>query len=122
MTQTNVAVARERWGAAAPEWVVVMAESCDRTSQSAIAKRLGVSSTQINQALRNAYAGRMDKLEQRVRGELMREAVNCPVLGEITKRRCIDEQTRAPARTNALRVELRRACPLCPNQLKKEDA
>ena len=117
---TNVAFARRSWGEVAPEWVIVLAERCDKSSQSAIARKLGVSGSMINQALKNTYAGRLDRLEMRVRGELMRECVNCPVLGEITERRCIDEQTRPHASTNALRIELRRACPRCPNYLRKD--
>lgn len=115
---TNVAAARRAWGAAAPEWIIVLAEACDARngSQAAVARRLGYSGAVINQALKNTYAGRLDKLEQKVRGELMNECVQCPVLGEITRRRCIDEQSRAYAATNALRVELRRACPRCPNR------
>lgn len=119
--ETNVTAARRAWGAAAPEWVLVLAEACDArlSSQSAVAKRLGVSGAMINQALRNTYAGRLDRLEQRVRGELMRETIACPVLGEITRRKCVDQQSRAYAATNQLRVELRRACPRCPNRLTK---
>lgn len=113
---SNVTVARGAWGKAAPEWIVVLAESCDTQSQAAVARKLGVSGAMINQALKNTYAGRLDRLEQRVRGDLMNETVACPVLGEITKRRCVDEQGRPYAATNALRVELRRACLRCPNR------
>ena len=56
---------------------------------------------------------------KRVRGELMKQTVACPVLGEITKRRCMDAQSRAYAATNDLRIELRRACPRCPNYMRK---
>jgi len=57
-----------------------------------------------------------------VRGTLMNQTVSCPVLGEITRRRCIDEQGRRFAATNELRIELRRACPRCPNRTDKEPA
>jgi len=124
--KSNVEVARAAWGEAAPEWVIVLAEACDRASQAKIARRLGYTGPVINQALRATYAGRMDKLEQKVRGELMREMVGCPVLGEISMKKCVDTQARAQARsyapTNALRVELRRACRVCPYRLNKEAA
>lgn len=116
----NVAKARQRWGSAAPEWILLLAEACDKVGQTSIAKKLGVSSTVISQALSNTYPSPLGSLERRVRGELMNETVACPVLGEITKRRCMDEQGRDYAATNALRVELRRACPRCANFLKKE--
>lgn len=116
---TNKELALRSWGEAAPEWVLVLAEACDINSQAAVSRRLGVSGAMINQALHNTYAGRLDKLEARVRGELMRETLTCPVLGEITKRRCIDEQSKPYAPTNALRVELRRECARCPGNVKK---
>lgn len=117
----NVTLVKTCWGEAAPEWIIALAEACDgvNSSQAAVSRRLGVSGAMINQALRNTYAGRMDKLEARVRGELMNERVACPVLGDITKRRCIDEQSREYAATNVLRIELRRSCPRCPNQLRR---
>lgn len=115
--KTNREIAVDRWGGAAPEWVLVLADMCDAKSQAVVARSLGVSATMINQALRNSYAGRLDKLEQRVRGTFMNESLNCPVLGEITKRRCIDEQTRPFAPSNCLRIELRHACPRCPNSI-----
>lgn len=115
----NMDRARERWGDAAPEWVVVLAEACDAGGQTAIAKKLGISGAQVSQALSNSYPGRLDKLEQRVRGELMNEHVRCPVLGEISKRQCLDEQSKPYASTNALRVELRRACARCDNQIRR---
>lgn len=116
---TCVEKAREAWGATAPEWVVVLAQACDASTQTAVAKRLGRSGSMINTVLGNRYAGRMDKIEALVRGELMRESVRCPVLGEITTRKCVDAQGRAYASTNALRIELRRACPACAHRLKE---
>jgi hypothetical protein len=118
---SNVTLAKSCWGDAAPEWIISLAEACDaaHSSQAAVSRRLGVSGAMINQALRNCYAGRMDKLETRVRGELMNERVGCPVLGDITKRKCLDEQSRPYAATNAVRVELRRACARCANQIRR---
>ena len=121
--ETNVALTRKSWGAAAPEWVLVLAEAADASSQADVSRKLGVSSAQINQALHNTYAGRIDRLESRVRGELMNEKVACPVLGEITKRRCLDEQRRNNGTPqNAVRVELRRACRKCPNRSGAKEA
>ena len=120
---TNLALAMQCWGQTAPEWVTALAIACDApgSSQAAIARRFGVSGAMINQALRNTYNGRLDKLEARVRGELMNERVICPVLGEINKRRCIDEQSRPYAATNAVRVELRRACPRCVYRMRNPE-
>lgn len=114
---TNDAVARAAWGKAAPEWVLVLAECCDKAGQTTVAKRLNISKTVVSLMLKKAYTGRVDLFEQRVRGELMNETVACPVLAEITKRRCMDEQARPYAATNAVRIELHRACPRCPNRM-----
>jgi DNA-binding transcriptional regulator YdaS (Cro superfamily) len=112
----NVLTVKRKWGAHPPAWVLALAEACDASSQGKIAARLGVSATVVNQALQNVYAGRLDRFEQRVRGELMRETVGCPVLGVITKRECLDHQSRPYEATNPMRVRLFQACPRCPNR------
>jgi len=118
-TLTNVEKVRRAWGDAAPEWLIILAEACDGVGQTVIAKKLGTSSTVVSQAISNCYPSPLTTLEQRVRGELMREQVSCPVLGPITRRRCLDEQSRPYAATNALRVELRRTCPRCTNYMRR---
>jgi len=122
--KTNLHKATAAWHSSPPDWIVVAALECDRTSQSAVAKRLGVSPALLNQCLANTWesrGGRMDKIEQRVRGELMKETVRCPVLGEISRRECLDAQSRAlrGLRTNAVRRELVRACPGCRHCIRR---
>lgn len=116
MSGANVETVRACWGQLVPEWIMVLAEACDRSSQAQIARAIGVSAAVVNQALRNAYTGRLDRLEMRVRGELMRELVECPVLGPVTQRQCLDEQSRPFAATNSLRIQLYRACRVCPHR------
>lgn len=125
MTRTNDAnqrVMRESWGTAPPAWVVALAEECDRTSQTQAAKRLNVSGSMVNQALRNAYKGRLDRLEERVRGEFMNETVACPVLGQISSRECLDNQQQPYSPANHMRVTLFRTCRTCPNNRTKREA
>lgn len=106
----------EHWGASAPDWIKALAAECDRTSQGATAKRLGVSGAMVNQVLKHAYKGRYDGLESRVKGELLAETVHCPVLGEISTRQCLDEQAKPYANTNRQRVAVFKACRSgCPN-------
>jgi hypothetical protein len=118
MTTANLDTLRASWGAKPPEWLLALAEECDRPGQSQgkAAGRLGVSPAVVNQALKNAYKGRLDRLEERVRGEFMREVVACPILGEISKRACLDHQGRKYSATNPLRVKLFSACKTCPNR------
>lgn len=118
----NVERARKSWQGrllGAPEWVLALAEACDKSSQGKVAQRLGISSAVVNQAIGNSYKGRLDRIESRVRGELMKEVVACPVLGEISTRDCLDHQGRKFRATNPLRVRLAQTCPTCPN---REDA
>lgn len=119
--QKNALTVQRLWGAHPPEWIVLIAEACDKTSQGKVADQLGISTAVINQALQNKYganghAGRLDVLEQRVRGELMKATVTCPVLGVISTRKCLDEQQRPFSSTNSMRLQLFRACKTCPNR------
>lgn len=122
MSDSNLKVMHASWGTTPPSWIVALAEACDRTSQTKAAARLNVSGAMVNQALHNAYKGRLDRLEERVRGEFMNEKVICPVLGEISSRECLDHQQRPYADTNHIRVALFRACRSCPNNRGKKEA
>lgn len=119
MIRANGDRARLAWtpgGAEPPDWVLTLADACDKTSQGQVAKRLGISAAVVNQVLGCSYRGRSDRVEQRVRGELMRKTVVCPVLGEISVRDCLDHQTRRYCPTNRVRVQLFKACKTCPNR------
>lgn len=124
MSLPNVKRARAAWGGdKTPDWIEALAGACDLAkSQGQVAERLGISAAAVNQVLGNSYKGRLDRVEQRVRGELMKQTVICPVLGEISTRDCLDHQARSIKpfhATNPLRVRLHQACPTCPN---REDA
>lgn len=95
---------------ARPDWLVVLEESCRASSQIRVARMLGVSSTVVNQVVNGKYPGSLEAVAERVRGVLMGQTHDCPVLGEISKRRCLDEQARDFAATNPVRVQLWRAC------------
>jgi hypothetical protein len=115
MITANRDMAQTSWAAPVPDWILVLAEQCDRSSQSSVAKQLDVSPAMINQTLKNAYKGNLSRLETRVRGEFMKEVVMCPVLGEISSRDCLDHSGRKFSATNPLRVQLYKACRGCPN-------
>ena len=111
----NLERVRAAW-AKAPDWVDALADACDRSSQGKVAAKLGISGAAVNQVLANCYKGRVDRVAVRVRGEFMQQTVVCPVLGELSTRRCLDEQRRPFASTNMLRDLLNRACPKCKNR------
>lgn len=111
-----VANAREAWGEALPVWVEILATEAARTSASAVAKRIGYSVTVVSMVIRANYAGDIGKIEAKVRGVYMGELVDCPVLGEIERDRCVNEQGHKFSATSALRTMLYRACRgACPH-------
>lgn len=111
----------ERWGDEAPEWVVLLAEECDRTSQSAVARLLSYSQSVVSGVLANTYRGDLGAVEQAVLGALLHVTVQCPVAGQLAAHQCLEYQ-RLPFRaTNAQRVRLYKACRDCPNNRKNRE-
>lgn len=113
------------WGANPPDWIGVLAQECDRQTQSQVGRELGTSGSAVNQVLARSYQGRMDRFEAKVRGRYMKATVACPVLGEISTNDCLANQAQAKRfkATNPLRRALFSACKTCPNREKaKEDA
>lgn len=114
--QSPLETARSAWGEALPDWVEVLAIECARTSQNAVAKRLDRSGAVVSQVLRGSYGADMGRIEERVRGVLMRGQVTCPGLGEIPLQACQDWRGRAShfAIGNPTRVRMFHACNRCP--------
>lgn len=108
------------WDGEPPDWIEALADACQARTQAAVARELKVADTRLSQALGGYYAGDMIKLEAMVRGALMRETVPCPVLGEIGKDRCVEEQSRPWSTASSVRSRLYRACRGgCPHAHKK---
>ncbi len=107
-----LATATEAWGNDLPQWVVVLASACDRTSQNMIAKKLGYSASVISAVLNQCYKGTYSTVEQTIRGKLMAETLDCPILGNLKQDICLAHQKRAmnPNPTSGMRVQLSRAC------------
>lgn len=97
------------WGTP-PDWILSLAQACDQSSQTAIAKRLAYSAPTISQVLSNTYPGDIVRIEMMVRGALMKAVVDCPVLGEIGRNRCLEEQDEPFRSTSAMRAQLYHAC------------
>lgn len=96
-------------------WLDVLAAQCAARSQATIARELKVSSSTINQVLKQTYKGRLDRIQSRVEGRYMNLVVECPVIGELPRDRCADFQRRKFAATSPFRVQLHHTCPTCPN-------
>lgn len=110
MTRASETVT-QHWHGDAPEWVLMLADHCDRAgSQRATADAIGYSASAVNMVLKNRYPGVLDKIEERVRGVLMGETVECPVLGTLPRHVCREHQRAEFSSASGLRVRLYRAC------------
>ncbi|NCJ06651.1 XRE family transcriptional regulator [Synechococcales cyanobacterium C] len=103
------------------EWVEVLRSACQKSSQGRVAKRLNISASAVSLILKGAYPADSSKIEARVRGEYMAERVDCPVVGDLSRRQCCDYQQLPFAATNPQRVALWRACRHCPHSFIQEE-
>lgn len=103
------------WGTTPPVWVTRLAEVCNQSSQSEVAKKLPYTSSVISTVLHNSYKGDLSAVEAAVKGLLMAETVGCPVLGEIASHDCLAHQRKARhfVASSSIRVQLHRACRTC---------
>jgi hypothetical protein len=110
LTTDFLASAREAWGDALPDWVEELAKFATATSGVTAAKRIGMSRSVVTSVCRARYSGVLAAVEARVRGALMNENVDCPVLGEIGRDYCLDEQKKRHVGSSAVRTALFHAC------------
>lgn len=103
------------------DWIDVLRREVKKSgSQARVGERIGYSSSVINQVLKGSYTGNIEKVKAKVEGAYMGAVVDCPVVGEIPRDRCIEHQGRKFAATNPMRVQLHRACPHCEHRQHKE--
>lgn len=82
-------------------------------SQIKVAEKLRVTGPVISTLLKDKYRGSVKTMVDRIRGEFMAETVRCPVMGDLNKRSCLDNQALPMAFTNPVRAALGRACKSC---------
>ena len=103
------------WGAV-PEWVGELATMADAEGLAGAGKRIAYAGSAVSAVLNNKYGGNLDAVEERVRWALMSATVDCPILGEIDRNRCLEEQQEPFRATSAFRAQLFHACRNgCPN-------
>lgn len=111
---TNRDKASAAWAPDVPAWVLLLADSCDRTSQRIVGDQLGKSAGYVSRLINRSYAGSYPEAEQIVRARFGAEEVMCPLFGTMPLKTCIRNRRRQrPA--NWAQVQLARACPDCPN-------
>lgn len=105
-----------------PDWVEELAIQATSTSAVMTAKKIGYSPAVLSHVFANAYSGDISRVEEKVRGALMGATVICPVLGEIGRDNCLDQQKRPFSATSSIRSKLYRACRSgCSHSRLKED-
>lgn len=97
-------------------WLDELRKHRDTHGGKKTAEAIGYSGTVVSQVLSGKYQGDLQAVRQKVEGALMGMSVDCPVLGEIPRNRCLDYQRQGFAATNPMRVRLAQACPTCPNR------
>ena len=122
--QTPMEIAEAHWGPDMPDWVRALAVECSRpgVTQRAVATKLDRAPAIITQVLRNQYGAKTDRIEERVRGVLMDDRVECPGLGTVAAHEC--QNWRDMARTfnsgSPLARQMYRACRVCPRYIGEE--
>lgn len=107
--------------AAAVDWIEVLRDACRNATQGSIARRIGYSSPVVNQVLSGTYKGDLQRVRAAVEGALMDALVECPVIGEIPRQRCVEHQRRPFTPTNPTNIRLFHTCPDCPHNLKHKE-
>lgn len=96
-----------------PDWLEVLRAACKARNQASVAKDIGYSAAVVSQVLKGAYKGDLNAVRQKVEGALMGLTVECPVIGELPRNRCLEYQRQPFASTNHMRVQFSRTCPTC---------
>lgn len=107
------------WGNSIPDWIVELVSVADADGLAGAEKRVGYSRSALSTIIAGKYKGDLDRVEQVVRGALMSETVDCPVLGVLGRDRCLEWQTKPFAPTSSHRMTMRRACKTCPQRRKQ---
>ncbi|MEM1055152.1 MAG: XRE family transcriptional regulator [Bacteroidota bacterium] len=96
-------------------WYTTLVEHVERDGVKPVAERLGYSPGAVTGAVRGYYGAKIDAFAQRVIERLTSASVECPVLGEIRLELCVYHRERPFGATNPQRVQLWKACQVCPN-------
>lgn len=101
---------------ATPDWIDALRAYADEHGQKVAGIKIGYSNTVVSAVLKGTYKGDLKTVQQAVEGALLSVKVECPVIGEIPRDRCLENQKAPYAATNPTRVKLYHACPKCPNR------
>ncbi len=95
------------------DWLLELARLADAEGLVGAERLIGYSRSAISTVLSGKYKGDIDRVEEMVRGALMSETVECPVLGDLPRNRCLDWQKKPYVPTSSHRVQMYVACQHC---------
>jgi len=99
-----------------PDWIAALADYATTFSAVLAAEKIGYSPPVVSSVFSKTYKGNLAVVEGKVRGALMGATVICPVLGEIGRDQCLDEQKKPFFATSSIRAKVYRACRSgCPH-------
>ncbi|MER8814363.1 MULTISPECIES: transcriptional regulator [unclassified Mesorhizobium] len=116
--QSFVEKAMVAYGSPLPDWLDELARLADASDLGVAGQRIGYSRSAVSTIISGKYLGDVARVEQMVRGALMAATVECPVLGEIGRDRCLTEQKEPFRATSRHRAQLFHACKTCPQRRK----
>lgn len=99
-----------------PSWIDELRKYRASHGGKKTAETIGYSTTVVSQVLSGTYKGDLQAVQQKVEGALMGMSVDCPVIGEIPRNRCLEYQRQPFSATNPMRVRLAKACQTCPHR------
>lgn len=93
------------------DWINELARLADQIGLGGCVERINYSRSAISNVINGKYGkGDLIRFESMVRGALMSETVECPILGRIGRDRCLTEQNEPFRATSAFRAQLFHAC------------
>ena len=93
--------------------MTLLRQAVDAHGQAGVARKLGYSPSAVNQVLRGTYRGGLDNFMRKVAETFGHGTVQCPVMGEISLKRCALERSKPFSTTSPQRVKLYVACRRC---------
>lgn len=92
------------------DWIDVLRGACAASSQRKIALQLGYDHAVIGRVLAGTYRGSLDQVRAAVERHLLADTIECPVLGAISRARCLAQQRKPFSAANPTAVQIYRAC------------
>lgn len=104
--------AKAAWGDV-PDWVAELAAYADQHGAKPTGAAIGYSNSAVSVVISQGSGFEkfdLDRIEQAVRGGLMGLTVECPILGDIGRDRCLQEQQEPFRSTSSFRAQIYHAC------------